>query len=180
MSLFLHAHLLHTIFQFAWYYYCQDRSTILWDSIELQPTEIRYLIRCNRLKVAFLSINFDFAEKKASNPPLFFSSWWGANNKDMLVSPSINSSFLKKYFSIHLKNTWMNKYTHIQNILLHNQKRKKLLIPTLKNEFNYQNTIGNQPKHWIQSRGREREACFVYVQGLFIFFAQNVQTYERV
>ena len=103
MSLFLHAHLLHTIFQFAWYYYCQDRSTILWDSIELQPTEIRYLIRCNRLKVAFLSINFDFAEKKASNPPLFFSSWWGANNKDMLVSPSINSSFLKKYSSVHLK-----------------------------------------------------------------------------
>ena len=41
----------------------------------------------------------------------------------------------------------MNKYTHIQNIFLHNQKRKKLLIPTLKNEFNYQNTIGNQPKH---------------------------------
>jgi hypothetical protein len=42
----------------------------------------------------------------------------------------------------------MNKYTHIQNIFLHNQKKKKAIgTNTLKNEFNYQNTIGNQPKH---------------------------------
>ena len=40
----------------------------------------------------------------------------------------------------------MNKYTHIQNIFLHNQNKKKA-IDTNTNEFNYQNTIGNQPKH---------------------------------
>ena len=73
MSLFIHAHFLHTIFSVCLTVLLQRSiNHTMRYSIELQPTEIRHPLRCNRLKVASLSTNFDFAEKKASNPPLFF------------------------------------------------------------------------------------------------------------